>query len=191
MYPLPAGASYFRPRQEMPARVRMENPAIFGMTDLRQVTAVTVDPNVSIDTALQKMIENDVRLLLVVNTQQLVIGLITATDIQGEKPLKFLTGVGVRYEEILVRDIMTPREALQVARFEDVLSSSIGDIVETLKRAGRQHALVIDTRSDTMTQCVRGIFSATQLSRQLGVEINTSRQAGNFAALNLALNNQV
>ena len=187
LYPLAMGASYFTPRQELPAHVNLEDPAVLAMTDLRQVSAVTIEPNALLDKALQKMIESEVKLLLVTDPQHAVLGLITATDIQGERPLTFLREVGVRYDDILVRDIMTLREQLEVLRFEDVLRAQIGAIVATLKAAGRQHALVTDTDVQEMRKSVRGIFSATQLGRQLGAPIYTMEAMASFAALREAL----
>lgn len=188
LHPLPRGASYFRPRQDLPKQVKPENPAIFSMTDLRQVAALTIDPNAGIEFALQRMIDGGVRLLLVVDSLQLVVGLITSTDIQGEKPLKFQQARGVKYEDILVRDIMTAHERLEVMRLEDVLKARVGDIVETLKRTGRQHALVVDADLENRNRAIRGIFSSTQIGRQLGQQIVTSGRAASFADLGQALN---
>ena len=187
MFPLNPGASYFAPRQDLPARVKLSDPAVMSMTDLRQVAAVTIEANTPLDKALQRMIDGGVKLLLVINPQQTVIGLITATDIQGEKPLTFLKEVSVRYEDILVRDIMTPRERLEVLRYEDVLRVKIGDIVATLKAAGRQHALVMDMDMQGLRKSVRGIFSATQLGRQLGTPVYTHEALTSFAALRSAV----
>jgi CBS-domain-containing membrane protein len=187
LFPLGAMASYFSPRQELPARVKMTDPAVLVMTDLRQVAAATIEANTPLDKALQMMVNGDVKLLLVINAQQVVIGLVTATDIQGEKPLKFLKEVSVRYEDILVRDIMTQREQLEVLHYEDVLRARVGDIVLTLKAAGRQHALVMDMDVQELRKSVRGIFSASQLGRQLGTPVYTNETLTCFAALRLAV----
>ena len=125
LHPLPGLISYFEPSQELPAKVEEQSPAILVMTDLRQQIAVTVEPNVSIDWALQRMKAAGVRLLLVVNSDKQVLGLITTTDIQGEKPLQFHQELNLRYEEIMVRDIMTPKSRLEVMLMEDVLRASV------------------------------------------------------------------
>lgn len=187
LYPLSLGASYFTPRQELPAHLNLDDPAVLAMTDLRQVAAVTIEPNASLDKALQKMIESGVKLLLVIDPQHAVLGLITATDIQGERPLIFLKEVGVRYDDILVRDIMTLREQLEVLRYEDVLQAPVGAIVATMQAAGRQHALVMDVDVLEMRKSLRGIFSATQLGRQLGVPIYTMEVISRFSVLRESL----
>ncbi len=187
LHPLPGVVSYFEPSQELPARVREQSPAILVMTDLRQQIAVTVEPNVSIDWALQRMKAAGVRLLFVVNSDKLVRGLITATDLQGEKPLQFQQELHLRYEEIMVRDIMTPKNGLEVMLMEDVLRASVADVIATLRSTGRQHALVLDDDPRTERPAIRGIFSASQIGKQLDQLIETTEVANTFAEVELAL----
>jgi CBS domain containing-hemolysin-like protein len=180
--------SYFEPSQELPAKVKEQSPAILVMTDLRQQSAVTVEPNVSIDWALQRMKTAGVRLLFVVNSDKLVLGLITATDIRGEKPLLFHQELHLRYQEIMVRDIMTPITLLEVMLMEDVLRASVADIVTTLRTTGRRHALVLDDNPRTSLPAIRGIFSVSQISKQLDQLIDTEEIANTFAEVEVVLN---
>ncbi|NNM01466.1 MAG: hypothetical protein HKO62_12005, partial [Gammaproteobacteria bacterium] len=46
---------------------------------------------------------------------------------------------------------------------------------------GHQHALVVEQMPDGDGYYTRGIFSLTQIGRQLGVEIDTSDRARSFA----------
>lgn len=164
----------------------MDMPAIYAMTDLQKVAAVTIEPTVSLISANQKMIANQVRLLLVCRADNSVTGILTASDILGEKPVQYMHHVNCTYGEIMVRDIMTPHDQLDVLKLNDVQMAYVGDIVATLQRDGRQHALVID--SDRYgNQRVRGIFSASKISRQVGVPIAESGRAHSFAELEQAL----
>jgi CBS domain containing-hemolysin-like protein len=167
---LQPGAGFRTPSQLLPARVRMDSPAIEVMTDLRVVAPVTIGPEADIDSANTRMIVNRVRLLLVVDTNSSVVGLITATDILGEKPMQVVQHRGCTHEEVLVRDVMTPHGQLEVLDLADVLAARVGHIVATLKATGRQHAMVADT-DEEQRQRVRGIFSLTQIARQLGVQL--------------------
>lgn len=185
--PLSGPSGFFRPRQELPERVKLESPAVMSMTDLRQVSALTVEPNVAINHALTRMKEGGVRLLFVINPQEQVLGLITSTDIQGEKPLQLLKELHMSFDEVLVRDIMTPADGLDVIEFADVMKARVGDIVETLRRCGRRHALVVDTDTRAGRPAIRGIFSATLISNQLGIAIETVEVASTFAEVGAAL----
>lgn len=185
---LSGSLGYFRPSQELPARVGLDSPAILTMTDLRQVAALTVEPNVSIEWALTRMREGGVRLLLVVNHDGEVCGLVTATDIQGEKPLQLQRELNLRHSEIRVRDIMIPREKLEFILMSDVLKATVGNVLETLRRSGRRHALVYDRDRRSGMSGIRGIFSATRLSRQLGIVFEPVEVAQTFAEVEVALN---
>lgn len=176
---------YRRPRQVLPDRVDSTSPATDVMTDLTKVAAITISPCATLDQAQERMIASGVRLLLVTNQRNHILGLITTTDLQSERPMQYLKEVGGKREDIFVRDIMTPQDQLEVLFMNDVSKAQVGDVVETLKRVGRQHALVVDVEDDAPS--VRGIFSTKQLGMQLGVGIETSEIAKTFAELEAAL----
>jgi CBS domain-containing protein len=189
MAPLTSMVSFFRPRQELPENVVLHSPAVLVMTDFRQTPAVTVEPGVSIEWALQRMKEHGVRMLLVSNPTHQVLGLITTTDIQGEKPMRLGTDYGRRYAEITVREVMTPYDQLDVIAMEDVLKASVGEVVDTMRRIGRRHALVLDFDRHTHRHAIRGLFSLSQLCRQLGQPMEDMVEvATTFAKLEVALN---
>jgi CBS-domain-containing membrane protein len=184
--PLAPQARYCRPASPT-QKVTMESPAMAVMTDLERVMAVTIGSGVAIETANQRMIDAAVRLLLVVDGDQKIVGLITATDILGEKPMRHQQRMGGTFSDILVRDIMTPHAGLDVLNLRDVFRARVGDIVASLKSFGRQHALVAERNGDSDTHRVRGIFSATQIGRQLGVNVVPGEIASTFAELEVVL----
>lgn len=184
--PLFAGTTYVRPHNPVVEGLSIDSPAINAMTDLSRVAAVTVAANLTIDAANAKMIANGVRLLLVTDERNCIKGIITATDILGEKPIQFARNTQTPHGEILVRNIMTPFERLVVLHRVDVEQARVGNIIETLKRAGRQHLLVMEI-DDNMRPQLRGIFSASQISRQLGIAIEPTEIAQTFAEVEAAL----
>ncbi|MDP2240026.1 MAG: CBS domain-containing protein [Burkholderiales bacterium] len=175
-----SGVSYAQPTQPVPEKVTVDDPALQVLTDFKRVTAIIVLAGDTVDEAHSRMIKRSVRLLLVVNQERKVVGVITANDILGEKPMQVIAQRGIRREELLVRDVMTPQERLQVLGLDELSSAKVGHIVATLKAAGRQHALVVDIDGKER-QTVRGMFSATQIARQLGVTIQTSQVAQTFS----------
>ena len=171
-----------------PKPIQINSPALDVMTDLRKVQAATVAVNMSIVRATQIMIARRVRLLLVANSDGLIEGLISARDTMGEKPVKLLQERrGAKFEDLIVSDLMVPRHAIDVLDIDTVLRSEVGSIIATLKQNGRQHALVLESDPDRGVDVVRGIFSATQIARQLGVPIPIFEVAQTFAEITLAL----
>ncbi len=180
------GASYFRPRQALPERVTADDPAVAVMTDLSQVTAYTTELTTPLSKALDLMIKRGVRLLLVNNANRQIIGLITSRDIEGEKPGRILAKAGGAWEDLLVADIMTLQPKMEVLLMEEVANARVGDIIATLRQAGHQHALVVDTDPETAKLAVRGLFSLSQIGLQLGLDIHPAQQSTTYADLERA-----
>ena len=179
--PLAARARVSQPAS--PGRVGLDDPAFSVMTDLREVPAATTTPDELVDRAHAVMIQRGVRLLFVLDREGELSGVITATDILGEKPMRLVQGRGVHHKELLVTDLMTPAAQLEALPIQDVSQMRVGHIVATLKAVRRQHVLVAEEGGAR----VRGLFSATQIARQLGVQLQTFEVAQTFADIEAAL----
>ena len=183
VHPLEMGVTFQRPGKKELLPVTLKDPAIDVMTDFQKVAAITIAPEEPIDTANSKMIRESIRLLFVVNRNQNILGLLTATDILGEKPIQFLQITRGRRKDITVADIMVPQGKIDVLDFSAVGRAKVGDIVETLKKAGRQHALVSDRPEPSQNKTIRGIFSLNQIARQLGIDLQAFEVANTFAEI--------
>jgi CBS domain-containing protein len=178
------GDRYALPSTTRP--VRLDSPAIEVMTDLCRVGAVTIGEAASIGEANRTMMSRHVRALFVVDDGRDILGILTATDILGERPIQFAQSRGIRHDEVSVRDIMTPADRLELLDIRDVRRARVGDLVATLKLVGRQHALAVDTTAPQKTVC--GIFSVTQIARQLGIPPqHTHDIAQTFAEIEAAI----
>jgi CBS domain-containing protein len=177
----------------------VESPALEVMTDLRKVPAVITEAGATIDEANARMIRNRVRSLLVTDEQDRVLGLITTTDILGEKPVQAMNARSVSREEVLVGDVMTPRELLEVITVDDVRAAKVGHVLATLEHSGRQHAIVVEVYEPSHLEklhvvpqarpihTVCGLFSLTQIARQLGLNVQTAGVAATFAEVEAQL----
>ncbi len=186
---LPNGTSYAQPTQSTLERVQLDSPALDAMTDLTRVAAVIVLAGDTVDEAHRRMIQRGVRLLLVVDQDRKVQGVIAADVVLGEGPVQVAVRQSIHRDEVLVRDVMSPCAALQVLNFEQVRTAKVGHIVATLKQAGRQHVLVVD-QSEKSAVRLRGIFSMTQIVRQPGMTIQTISIANTFAEIEAQLSHK-
>lgn len=173
MIHLGTGVKFHRPEVHEFEQLSIMDPAIKAMTDLKKVPARIIYPNENIDAANEKMIANRVRLLFVVNYSDQIVGIITAQDILGEKPIQFAQQNEIKRSEILVKDIMTKAEDLEVIEIKTLSYATVADIIETLRHKKRQHILVVDYTGPNQERMVRGIFSLNQIARQLGIPIKT------------------
>lgn len=62
-----------------------------------------------------------------------------------------------------------------------VRNAQVGHIVATLQALARQHALIVEVDPGTKAQCVRGIFSTSQISKQL--EVNAAEVVARDSSL--------
>jgi len=184
-YPAAPGVAIMRRADAVEQRVTENSPALEVMTDLAVIDAVRVSSNVPIDAALEQMKSSGVRLLFVASSGDELLGVITSRDIEGEKPLRFQRQTGLTRADVLVRDIMTPRDALEVLKLDDVRHARVGDIVATLKNMGRQHAIVVNGTDGKMRVC--GLFSTTRIGRQLGAVLEVAETARTFSEIEAAL----
>ena len=163
------------------------SPAIEAMTDFLRVNVVTIGAAESLVDANARMISRGVRLLIVSAPDDGVVGLITARDVLGEKPMQLAQSRGCKRDELLVADLMTPIGSVDTLYLNEVLNARVIDILDALKHLGRQHILVEDTDPTTGLPRLRGMFSATHIGRLLGVPVLGFELASTFAEIEAAL----
>lgn len=161
--------------------VSRHSPATDVMTDLLHAMAYSISPTATITEADNKMILCGVRLLFVVGIDSELMGLITSSDILGEAPLNYLREHGGGRNEIMVQEIMTHRDSIEAINYTEVVRASVGDLIATLHDVGRQHVLVVNRDS------VRGLFSASEVARRVGENVEVETRARTFAELEAAL----
>ncbi len=166
-------------------RLTLDSRALSIMTDFAVVPAATAAPDTAVDEANRVMIGRGVRSLIVVDAAGVVAGFVTATDILGERPFQASLASGVPRAQVPIREIMTPAAQIEVLPIEALLDARIGHVVATLQRAGRQHALVVE--SGAAGDVVRGVFSLTQIASELGIHLEVTQVATNFAEVEAAL----
>lgn len=151
--------------------VHLDSPALAVMTDFKSVIPVTTSADVPIDDALKKMKTAGVRLLFVVDEEERIIGLVTAKDIMGERPIMITQQSRVPRAAITVATIMRAQPEIQVIDMARLREAQVGDIVATLQALERQHALVVKINRDTGGHSVVGMFSTSHISKLLGHDV--------------------
>ncbi len=152
--------------EEPPELVHFHDPAMLVFTDFSRVYPVTVTAEKSIDYALQKMKNSGIRLLIVVNRKHHMIGLISADRIMGDEPVRLAEENQLDHDAITVSMLMEPQKTIQVVEMSHLRDAMVGHIVATLHHLEQKYLLVVDAG------VVRGLFSASQISKQLGRNIH-------------------
>ena len=158
-----------------------DDPAVSVMTDFRNTGVFSIRQDVTVDEALLYMKTAGVRFLFVKDDEDRLSGLVTSTDIQGEKPLRHIRESGASRHDVQIRHIMVPVDQWEVSAYADVEKARISHVVDSFKAAGRRHLVV------TEKNVVRGIFSATRVEQALGIRLEIVRTAKSFAEIESAL----
>ena len=167
--------------------VTLASPALDVMTDLTKVKAATTHPRTTLRQAEQAMIYQGVRMLFVVTEMPLIEGLITATDLGGDKQMRVVHERHLHYDELCVADVMTELGALDAIDYAVVRAAAVGNAVATLQRLGRNHLLVVEASTAQTPRRVRGVISRSQVERQLGRPIDITPIANSFSEIERAL----
>lgn len=178
-----AGKSLCLPESAFPPvpKASPDDPAVSVMTDFRKTAVFSVSQDMPVDQALLYMKAVGVRFLFVKDAEGRLSGLVTSTDIQGEKPLRHIRETGCSREDVQIRHVMIPVDQWEVSDYADVEKARISQVVDSFKKAGRRHLVV------TEKDVVRGIFSATRVEQALGIRLDIVRTAKSFAEIESAL----
>lgn len=167
--------------------VTLHSSGITVMTDLTEVRAATTAPDETLRAARQTMIHQGVRLLFVVREMPCVEGLVTAADLEGERPMLAAQRRGVTYDELEVADVMTPLAEFDAVDYDDLKRCSVAEVIATLKAVGRRHLLVAEKAGQGHGPWIRGVISHTQIERQLGQPIDVLDLASSFSEIRASL----
>lgn len=155
-----------RPERHPP--ITLHAPALDAMTDFTRLQPITISADTHYLDANDSMIRLGVRLLLVVDARQHLLGIVSAHDILGERPLQIAGQDKGRLAEVTVGQLMHAVADIDMLALADVRHAQVGDIIATLKQLARQHLLVVTPEGAHGGMRLCGMFSATQIARQLG-----------------------
>jgi len=147
-------------------QVKLTDPAISIMTDFRESTFFTVDVGELIDEALAKMKHAGLRAAFVMDKHsEKLLGMITAYDIMGEKPLRYLQNAGFAdHRDIRVSDIMESVPDMAIVDLRDVEKADVQAVLEILQKSSRTHLPVVES-SEGKEVRLRGLFSTAKVLR--------------------------
>lgn len=150
----------------LPELVHLDDPALDAMIDFKQIKAITVKTTAPLRHARLEMQACNVHMLLVLNNDDQVAGVITSEDILGNKPIQLSQGMSIARYDIEVRMVMQPCVDVLALSYHEVTQSEIGHIVQTMKDQ-RQHYALVTESLENQPPVVRGLFSLSNIGRQL------------------------
>lgn len=153
--------------------VHLGSPALMVLTDFKYHRPHVVEAHIPAVEAAELMLQENVRIKIVVDTQNEFIGLISREDLEDQNIILTQATNGVAREEVLVADLMRARESIRAINYEDIQRSTVEDLVYTLQRQGQRYCIVIDPNHHH----IRGVISSTEISRRLHRPVNVESRA--------------
>ena len=167
---LKSGLSYSH-SPYLPEVIHFNDPALHAMFDFKYANVISVYPDAMISEVAMSMRISHTHLLLVIDKENNVIGFISLEDILGEKPLQVTQERKIKRSEILVRMVMTRLENIIAFDYADLIYAKVGNVAQTLNHRKQHYALAVEIDPKTDEQIVRGFFSLSSMSKQLGVDV--------------------
>src|SRR5690554_3547678 len=149
---------------EQAPRHTLHSKAVKLIADFFFIEPIVINSSCSAIKARNTMIRTHVRLQLVVDDQMKFVGIISSQDLSEQNILSKSTLKSTAAAEFLVSDFMQRKQDLLALSIHEIQDVSIRNVIDFLKDNHQQHCLVVDPE---MKQ-VRGIFSASDISRKIG-----------------------
>ena len=144
-----------------------DDPALSVMTDFRERASVTIAETATVDAALEHMKHTGVRCAFAIDdAQRRVVGLITAYDIMGERPMRHMQSVAVTRAQVLVKDLMVKLADWRVITVKQIERSTVSALAKIFAESHLTHIAVVET-DEHGAQRLRGLLSAARVKRLL------------------------
>ena len=163
----------------------LNDDALMLFTDLRNSSIVMASHQDGLDQTLHVMKRAGVRMVFVTGVHGELMGLVTADDLLGERPVMRALAEHVRHEELALEHVMTPVAVWQVVTMAQLVGARVGHIVATLREHGLRYLLVTEVVEGVTS--LRGLFSARRVELALQTVIEGSLLSRSFADLEAAL----
>lgn len=148
--------------------ITLNSSAMAVFTDFKQHLPHVIDGRTPATKVESIMRQSHVRMMLVVNSHNRFVGIVTSHDVGEQSIIKRLSELKINRDELTVYDFMRPKTSLMSFDFTELTHSSVGDVIETLKDYGQHHCLVMDRDSHE----IRGVISVSDIARELRVPLN-------------------
>jgi CBS domain-containing protein len=143
------------------------DPALSVMTDFRERASITVPVTEQIDVALEHMKHTGVRCAFAIDeVLRVVVGMITAYDIMGEKPMRHMRASDVTRDQLLVRDLATRPGDWQVLQLRQLELATVGAVARLFDVTQLTHIAVVEA-GERGEPRLRGLLSAARVRRVL------------------------
>ncbi|MEZ5502198.1 MAG: CBS domain-containing protein [Halioglobus sp.] len=157
--------------------LNLHSPAMQVFTDFKEQQPLMLEQSTTIDGAREVMKRTHSKLFLVIDPQESFRGVISLEDLVSEKVMRESGHARLRWSEMTVEQVMTPRHRLRALDFCEFRLANVGEVLATMKKFGEHHLIVVDTQNRSL----RGIVSAHSIARRMHEPVLISERAVSFS----------
>lgn len=184
--PLPLSSMSTAPTLPMVQKVALpQDAALSLLTDLHHSACVVASYQDGLAQTMHLMMRAGVRMVFVSGADGALVGMVTAEDIMGERPVQRASSHLVPHHELTVADVMVPVTHWDTVELAQVRTARLGDIAATMHEHGLRYLLV--TQHKQGQTMLRGMFSARRLEMAMNTTIEPDLHSRSFAELEQAL----
>ena len=163
--------------------ITTRDSALEIFTDFQHAPALVIDSTLSPQQAEIQMRTAHVRMKIVVDRDNQVLGIVSLDDLSNQEIIKRISQ-GYQRSELNVTDFMHPLSSLKAFSWEELQDASIQDVIDTLQNSGQQHCLVLDGEE------IPGLISASDIARKLKLPLDIHRES-NFSRISHVIYHQI
>lgn len=141
-------------------------PALALMTDFLVTAAASIEASASLGEAERRMLEGGVGLLIVLDEPPCVMGVIDLHDLHGGRAPWMSAQAEHSQAEWRVGDLATRLRELDVLSLATLSTATSAQVLEALRRSGRDHLMVVEPSGTDVTGRLRGVVSLAQADHQ-------------------------
>lgn len=136
-------------------------------TDFKEHEAFIIEGDTLATDVLTLMIKSHVTMKIVVSKDNDFLGIISTKELS-ERHIVAEVAKGSQRHEVLVSDLMIPREDLNAFDYNELEKSQVNDVINALKNYRLRHCLVLDRSHHH----IRGVISSSDIARKLRLPIS-------------------
>lgn len=119
---------------------------------------------------------------VVINRNDEVVGILPLKDLVGSWPMSLANQRGSSIADITASDVMRPVWSLPTIGFSKLQSLNVDELISVFNELHSDYLLVTDTVAvGAEERVIRGVLSADELSRRLGIQVNPDPRPGSFS----------
>jgi CBS-domain-containing membrane protein len=161
--------------------VTLDSPATSVFTSFSERPPVVVEETTSLDDAIATLQRAHVRFVLVVDKRGKLLGVLPSHVLAGDQPMMVANRRGVSRNELMVKNLMTPKQELKAIALTALEHARVGDLLHTLQSTGEQHLLIVG--GSGKRKFVAGIVSAGDIERKFHLHVDIKSKARSFAEI--------